>query len=517
MLPDERPRIRRRRAFAAALLAGASGCGGSLPRGGDYDTTTVATTAVPDSATLPFDTVGAGRGVPPNRFEYSPAGKWLAGDTTVWAHLTVHPSARHAGGDTVADVSRAGPQIEARALSRDTSASTVRDIPLRFADCPFELRLHTDPRRRGAPVWSSARAPRAIACPPRQPPHFGQEERVLWPLSTILGDSLPAGTYYFTLTVRLADGRTLDYEHEVAHLTLDTTPATRDLSALRFASGSDVAGPAPRQLRAWTVVTNGGTRSVTFGHGACALQIRLWREAARTAAPAWRSELRQPVRRPGERPTMYGCPGVLIVRTLRPMDTATFELHVPRGEVLADSLPEGRYWVGVELKLLNDSLRPPAWDNRYAFPAGEVVLDRAQDPLPSVRFHGALRVEAATRLVRGATRDADSVRTFVLVTNTAAEPSLVVIVRGNPVTAYAFRSAAERDSLPIPRPVYTIHGAGYHIPHRFMLEAGKKWLFENGVAARDLVTSAGAGRYFFRAWLMGEPSFMVSAGDVDVR
>jgi hypothetical protein len=214
---------------------------------------------------------------------------------------------------------------------------------------------------------------------------------------------------------------------------------------------------------------------------------------------------------------MYGCPGVLIVRTLRPMDTATFELHVPRGEVLADSLPEGRYWVGVELKLLNDSLRPPAWDNRYAFPAGEVVLDRAQDPLPSVRFHGALRVEAATRLVRGATRDADSVRTFVLVTNTAAEPSLVVIGRGNPVTAYAFRSAAERDSLPIPRPVYTIHGAGYHIPHRFMLEAGKKWLFENGVAARDLVTSAGAGRYFFRAWLMGEPSFMVSAGDVDVR
>lgn len=214
---------------------------------------------------------------------------------------------------------------------------------------------------------------------------------------------------------------------------------------------------------------------------------------------------------------MYGCPGVLIHRTLRPMDTATFELHVPRGEVLADSLPEGRYWVGVELKLLNDSLRPPARENRYAFSAGEVVLDRAQDPLPSVRFHGALRVEAATRLVRGATRDADSVRTFVLVTNTATEPSLVVIVRGNPVTAYAFRSAAERDSLPIPTPVYTIRGAGYHIPHRFMLEAGKKWLFENGVAARDLVASAGAGRYFFRAWLMGEPSFMVSAGDVDVR
>jgi hypothetical protein len=119
--------------------------------------------------------------------------------------------------------------------------------------------------------------------------------------------------------------------------------------------------------------------------------------------------------------------------------------------------------------------------------------------------------------VRGATPEADSVRTFVLVTNTATEPREVVVVRGNPLTVYTFRSAAERDSLPASTPVYTIRGAGRFVQHRFMLEAGGKWLFENGVSARDLVTSVGPGRYYFLAWLMGDPSFMLSAGDAEVK
>jgi hypothetical protein len=498
---------RRPREIAAAVVALTCACVSPTPRD-PRDTVDAASSGLRDTTALPFDTVGAGRGVPPNQFEYSPAGKWLAGDTTVWAHLTVFPVMRR--GDDPA-------HIEVRAMGRDTSASMLRETPLRFAECPFELRLHTDARRERARVWNSVRAPRAIACPRRQPPRFGHEQWSVWPLSSILGDSLPARLYYFDLTVRLADGRTLEYDHESAYLTLDTTSATRDQSALRFASGSEVAGEAPRQLRAWTVITNTGARPFMLEHGACALQIRLWRNPARTGMPVWRSEARQPPRRKGEQPTFYACTLELIVGTLRPNDTATFELHVPLIEVLADSLAEGRYSVGVELELVNDSLHGPARDARHSFPAGEVTLRRAPDPTPSVRSHGPLRVEAATRLVRGAAPAADSVRTFVLVTNTAIEPREVVVVRENPVTVYAFRSAVERDSFPIPTPAYTIRGARYHIAHRFTLGPGRKWLFENGVSARHLVASIGPGRYYFLAWLMGEPSSMLSAGDVEVK
>src|SRR5918999_556762 len=149
---------RRRREFAATVVAITCACVSQSSRD-PRDTVDAAPSVLRDSAALPFDTVGARRTVPPNQFEYSLAGKWLAGDTTVWAHLMVYPFTRR--GDDPA-------HIEVRAMGRDTSASELREIPVRFAKCPFELRLHTDARRERAPVWNSARAPRPTACRPRE-------------------------------------------------------------------------------------------------------------------------------------------------------------------------------------------------------------------------------------------------------------------------------------------------------------------------------------------------------------
>jgi hypothetical protein len=276
---------------------------------------------------------------------------------------------------------------------------------------------------------------------------------------------------------------------------------------------------APRRLTGWTTIKNTGTQAVIFEYGACALQIRLWRTPARSGKPVWISEARQPIQ-PGRPKNQlgYACTMQLISGRLWPNDTLPFRLSVPLPEVLEDTLPEGKYWVGVELSLLDQSLRPPAWETHYTFPAGDLTLSRAPDPPPSVRQIGALHIEAATRLTRGKTRDADSVRTFVLVTNMSDDSAEVGIVRGNPLTVYAFRSAEERDEYPTPPAAYTMPGsARYMVPHRFMLGGRRKWLFENSVAAKDIVRQVGPGRLYFLAWLMGERAATLSAGDVELR
>jgi hypothetical protein len=483
------------------LLGEASVCHGPQRPLEDRDPIVVAPSVPAGTGALPFDTVGAGRGVPPNRYEYAPQGKWIGGDTTVWASLAAFP-----GSDS----------IELRVMGRDTSTDRLREIPIQLAACPVELRLYTEGRRAGSPAWRSDAAPRELSCAAVKPSPFGKEVVVEWPVAAILGDSLPPRRYYFGYTVRLADGRALTYASGDAYLDAARRPATRDRSTLQFASTSEVAGRYPRQLRAWTTITNRGPRLVRLEHGACALNIRLWRNAARQGPPVWRSEYRQPPQRRGEQPTMHACTMQLILRQLPPGDSLPFRLEVPLTEVLADSLPEGRYWVGVELQLLNDSLRPPDWQTRYDFSAGDVTLRREPDPPPTMRMQGPLRMEAATRLVRGPTREADSVHIFVLVTNTAADSSEVVVVRGNPLSVYAFRSAAERDSLPIPTPAYTIHGATQFALHRFRLRPGQKWLFENAISARDLRASVGPGRYHFLAWLMSESSTLLAAGSVEL-
>jgi hypothetical protein len=457
-----------------------------------------------DSKPLPFDTVGAGRGTPPNRFESSRNVRWLGSDSLVTAYARVN------------DWQQPG-TIELRAFAHDTTAGRLNQRRLSLGECPFELRLYATPGREGPAVWSSERAPRAVACPAYSEQRLG-DVSVNFSVRTILGDSLPAQRYYLRYAVRLGDGRRLEYTDGEAYLSHTPAPVTRDRSALRFTSGSEISGMAPRMLSAWTAIKNTGTQAVSFEYGACALQIRLWRTPARSGKPVWISEARQPVQRKRPKNRIgYDCTMQLISSRLLPNDTLPFRLSVPLPEVLEDTLPEGKYWVGVELSLLDASLRPPGWERRYSFPVGELTLRRTPDFPPSVRQIGPLRIEAATRLTRGTTRDADSVRTFVLVTNVSDDSAEVVIVRGNPLTVYGFRSEEERDEYPIPTAAYTMPGsARYFVPHRFMLGGKKKWLFEHSVAAKDIVAQVGQGRLYFLAWLMGERSATLSAGDVEL-
>lgn len=454
-----------------------------------------------DMRPLPFDTAGAQRGVPPNA---GPApNARLVGGSVVWAHVVVYQESRPG-------------LIEIRVHASDMSSQISRRVELPLAECPFELRVYETPHRTGRAVWSSDRAPHAIRCPRTLEDAVDASAR--FNFDDILGDSLPARRYYFRYAVRLANGERLEFADGESPLWRALPTTTRDWSTLRFTSGSEIAGAAPRMLTAWTTIRNTGTRTVKFAHGACSLDIRLWRTPARSGKPAWISEARAPIQPKGRKSPMgYGCPLPLYVRNLPPNDTLTFRLQVPLPEVLEDTLPEGEYWVGVELGLLNDSLRPPQWETKYKFPAGAVTLRRSPDRPPSVRQDGPFRFEAATRLVRRKTPGTDSVRTFVLVTNVSAESAELEIWPGKPLTVYVFRSEEERDAYPTPTAAYTtppgIHTA---TPQRNALGAGQKWLFEQAVAVKDLVDRVGRGRVYLLAWVTGRPGTMLAAGDIDV-
>ena len=476
--------------LAASLLASPALCKSQVSR----------------TAPLPFDTVGARRGVPANTFEFLPQVQWLGGDTRLWGRLTYFAQATPA-------------VIELSADGSDTAASRFNERLLKFAECPFELALYTTPRRTGVPAWQSRRAPRSAACPTLIPRRAG-ELVARYRLDSILGDSLGARPYYFEYAIRLADGRRVTYRTGEAFLSREPIPSTRDRSTLRFTSTSELGGAFPRTLTVRSVIKNTGPKAVIIAHGACSVHTRLWRSANRESPPVWKSELRQPLRRRGDtsrQRVVYGCPLPLYVATIMPNDTLALGESIPVPEILADSLPDGHYWVSVDMELLNDSLRPPAWATHYTLPAGAVTLSRLPDRPPSVRQEGSIRYAAATRLVRSRSQTTDSVVTFVLVTNTSADSVTLDFVRGNPVMVYGFGSAEERDEYPMPTPLYAMPGNDrFYAPARVSLGPNEKFLFEHAVAANDVIARVGPRHLHFLAWFMGEPPMLfLSAGEID--
>jgi len=454
---------------------------------------------------LPFDTTGARRGIPPNSVAIAPYVKLLGGDTLLWARLTFldwTPPAR----------------IELSANATDTTTERRADRAIDLAKCPFDLTVYVPSVRGAAPVWDSRRASPRIACPLVEHYRPG-DSHARFSVADIVGDSLSGRKYHVRYGVLLASGRRVQYDGGELFLAREPLPRTRDRAALQFTSTSEISGATPRALVSAVTVRNTGRAAVQVAYGACALHTRLWRSPDRSGPPAWRSEERRPILRRGDTTRFfgYGCPMYLVSGAIKPNDTLHFSERIPIPEILA-TMPEGHYWVGVDLKLLNDSLRPPQWEAHYTMSAGDVTITRSPDPPPAVRQHGALRIEAATRLVRGATRAADSVKTFVLLTNTGDDTASVTTFSETPVSVYGFRSAEERDEYPMPKPLYeTPFVPARQASGRLTLGAGEKWLFERAMSVRDVVARVGKGRLYFMASLQADPrTELLSAGDVDL-
>jgi hypothetical protein len=462
-----------------------------------------------------LDTIRPSDHLPPEAYDSSVIR--LGGDTLVRNEVTAFPAY---SGQPSSGLSgyppAAGMRVDVRVYARDTSQSTFHLLPLQFAQCPIEFRLYRRGSRTGGPAWSSSAAPDSIRCP-RPVIRQGGDLNLSWPVKRVVADSLPPGRYFFSTIVRLADGRALRFSNGADYLTADPTPPKHDRLALRFHARSEVSGRAPRSLKTQMVVVNSSRRLVNLYHGSCALNVRLFNVAGTSSNPVWRSEERQPRQRANRMEGGYACTAELRIRILAPGDSQVFVSAIPLAEVLADSLPFGRYRVVADVSLVDNGEKGSTGPTYHTvIPAGDIVIAPEPDPMPQTRTIGGLRYTASARIIRGNVQRSDTVRTLVLVTNASSQPVSLQVPRNCPLSVGWYRSAADRDSLPSGEPVWGETRTCPWYLYRFELRPGESVTFHSDKPVQEIPPSAGPGRYYLLAWISGIPGVTLSAGSVEV-
>lgn len=438
-----------------------------------------------------------------------PSTFWLGGDTIVETRVSLYPIPGQRTAATRAEP-KGGMAIQIEALARDTTVGFLHQYPAAFAHCPLELQLFKTPARTGRPAWTSMPSNDTLACANlKSSADFARSTE--WPVQEILGDSLPAGRYFFTVTLRLADGRKFIATDDAGYLTGISAPPIDDLSAVRFHGSSVVGGLGPRMLRTRVAAINTSNRLVQMYYGSCALMVALFSVAHPSAIPAWRSADRGPRERPNVRHFLYACTADLRGRVIAPSDSDVFELVVPLAEILADTLPFGRYRVTASLALGNQNPRVAGATRRLDL--GEISILAAPDSLPRSRIVNGLRYTAAAQIF-GGRNSADSVRTMVLVTNPSRGRISEEFSTICPVVAYAYKSTAERDSLPLGRPAWSATTGCPFVSRRFALGPGQRQLFYIDRPMRD--QGIEQGRYFIVAWFGGKVNALLNAGSVNI-
>ncbi|MBA2244306.1 MAG: hypothetical protein H0W11_05085 [Gemmatimonadetes bacterium] len=231
----------------------------------------------------------------------------------------------------------------------------TQPVAVQLDGCTVRLRVFRDVPGSAPPVWDWERR-RGIQCmqdpyPVTLAPGQAREIQDAFDAHVVLGDSLPPGHYYFTIS----------FQRSAGAIELPAGDATLDfgVQGLSYRAETQVTGTAPRQLRTEVTVTNTSSQRVRLEYGHCALSIRAYRTPERSGRPAWDERL---LGRP--------CPAYLAGSTLRPGESVSpsqFRSSIPVREILGDSLPEGGYYFSASLAL--------NWQ-MATMPAGEGELRR---------------------------------------------------------------------------------------------------------------------------------------------
>lgn len=218
-------------------------------------------------------------------------------------------------------------------------------------------------------------------------------------------------------------------ESEITYVEAEMPP---ELAGLEFGADVTTVGFAPTSIRGELTVTNATSDPIALDWGACAVALHAYSDRSRTGVPDWRSE-----HRADPRGFTYGCVLIGYEAVLAPGDSLpTFVLEVPVYEMLADSLPDGRYYFAARLS--TNGVRSAK------IPAGDAFISGTVQPVPQsrdvdgVRFTGLLEPAGA----------AGEYRYTLSAENRTSDP---VPVRGDrsvrcPVRLSAYRSPGRRDT-----------------------------------------------------------------------
>ncbi len=284
--------------------------------------------------------------------------------------------------------------------------------------------------------------------------------------------------------------------------------ASGDFSGLVAHATSEITDAGPRILRATMWVVNPGSQPVNVAYGSCSSGVLLF--AAGRTVPAWQSGYAKDPRYE-QAPS---CTLALHGRTIPSGDSARFDSAYPMYEVVNDTLPARTYDVRVSQRIAPWTPGGSISERTFDAPAGKLAMTRSPDPLPLTHLADSLSYVATTRRVRDST-GLDLLRALVLVTNRSSTRRYATYYGTCPITLGAFRSRADRDSVPeVPTVVYLTAGCGDSAPRSFTLEPGASWVFGNDIPVASLNGRYRAGHYWFVAGFAG---LRLSANDVDTR
>jgi len=215
----------------------------------------------------------------------------------------------------------------------------------------------------------------------------------------IAGGRKSLGPWYVVVDVHLAD--------TVVSLHAGQVMFDAGLTNIKYRTTTRIEGVAPASLKTQITLYNRGDRVAPIEYGDCPIRLRAFRSQAKRRIPVWRSEGSGP---PFLKKTEFFCTMSLHVGRIQPGDSLTLATSVPTYEILADSIPEGRYYFGAELEL--------NW-RKIDLDAGSAIVPLKLQAVPSSRTIDGVRFSTSLRRMRFKGSLADSLEFAVTVHNSS--------------------------------------------------------------------------------------------------
>lgn len=277
---------------------------------------------------------------------------------------------------------------------------------------------------------------------------------------------------------------------------------TQDLVWTAAATVYDVA---PSRLRVTVTGRNVGTKEQSITYGACNVRIQLY--SATTATLSWDSAYKWDTYG-----TPRGCILPLYVKTIQPGDTVNFAYEIEVPDLMADSVADGNYDVGVAADFGFEP-RDSSFKGMGFIRAGRVSLVRKQEPLPTQRVVDSVAYTAST------SKSGSQVTATLTARNIAHSARRIVITDTVPFSIYGYSTVAERDRAWYWAGTQPKLTAGPHwiLWRYYDLAAGesRSFTFSTETSAMAKPTTP-AGTYAFAAavWQQMYHTVLISAGEV---